>query len=111
MDEGTAGGEVEVVRHSDDFSRIGQAGEVSRVTTVREEADPSLTTPTLHPNDQDLSLGTPLKKTSGAPCTQDDSGNLVEIARAGSARRSDDACSLVFEVWVPFGALVFPGGG
>ena len=29
--------------------------------------------PTLHPNDEDLSLGTPVKKTSGAPCIQDDS--------------------------------------
>src|SRR5579872_6386119 len=43
------------------------------VCSVSGTGDSSLTTPKLHPNDEDLSLGTPVKKALGAPCTQNDS--------------------------------------
>ena len=44
-----------------------------RLTDAAELQILRLTTPNLHPNDEDLSLGTPVKKALGAPFAQDDS--------------------------------------
>jgi hypothetical protein len=43
-----------------------------------EKADPSLTTPNLHPNDEDLSLGT-RQKALGAPFSIGDNATAVLI--------------------------------
>ena len=45
--------------------------------------DPSLTTPKLFPKSKHRSLGTPLKNTLGAPCTQDDNRG-VEMETIGT---------------------------
>src|SRR3569833_891390 len=53
------------------------------------EADPSFSTPCFHPNDEDLSSGTPVEKTRGAPCAQDD--NAVGCCLLERAHVDDEA--------------------
>ena len=69
-----------------------KAGDMGHPTLKVKEKSRSFAYPPLHPNDEDLSLGTPVKKTLGAPCAQDDSMEVWQRSMRRVYSRFNAAC-------------------